>query len=338
MPPFGVIGVLLTVVFPGLGQGLAGARRPMVAWVVGSLLVTVLILLTVWLVPVLMLVRIASAVDAYYRLKRVPRGSLALAAIALVAGVIVFVGARLLVIEGFKIPSSSMYPTLIIGDHIMVDKLSTRWHPAERGEVILFTQPCSGNTFIKRVVARGGDTVEVRCGALYLNGTRVPTKLVSPRTQYKDYDESSRRWYTRQQSRYRETIGGYTFDTFADVDRAAREERGEPSPHGDFPSRDRPFVPSCASGDFYDAGAPKDTPPAGTFVETKPEASAAACEPQLHYVVPPGTLFMMGDNRNNANDSRFWGVVRESHVIGRVIGIWASNGEEGGWGRFGALE
>lgn len=337
MPPFGVLGVLLTFVFPGLGQGFAGERRRMAAWVVGAFLVTVLILFTVWLIPVMLLVRLASAIDAYYRLLRCKRGNVTLAAIALFAGAVAL-GAARLVVEGYKIPSSSMYPTLIIGDHIMVDKLSPHWHPAERGEVILFTQPCSGQTFIKRVVAKGGDTVEVRCGALYVNGTRMPATLVSARTTYKDHDESNGRWYTREQSRYRETIGDRTFDTFADLDRAAREERGEPSPHGDFPSRDKPFVPSCANGDFFDAGSPKDTPPAGTFVETKPAQSATACEPQLHYVVPAGTLFMMGDNRNNANDSRFWGVVRESAVIGRVVGIWMSDGEEGGWGRFGALE
>ena len=46
------------------------------------------------------------------------------------------------------------------------------------------------------------------------------------------------------------------------------------------------------------------------------------CAPQLHYVVPYTTSFVMGDNRSNSNDSRYWGSVPEDHVVGRAIGIW----------------
>jgi signal peptidase I len=45
----------------------------------------------------------------------------------------------------------------------------------------------------------------------------------------------------------------------------------------------------------------------------------------LHYVVPPGHVFMLGDNRNNSNDSRFWGAVPERDIKGRVVGIWLAN-------------
>ncbi|CAJ2667710.1 unnamed protein product [Trifolium pratense] len=74
------------------------------------------------------------------------------------------------------IPSSSMYPTLRVGDRIIVEKASYYiWNPAIH-DIVTFrdpTQHCEDNTnviFIKRVVAKEGDTVEVHHGGLYVNG------------------------------------------------------------------------------------------------------------------------------------------------------------------------
>jgi len=329
------LGVLLSLVFPGLGQGLAGKRRRMLAWAVGSTVPALAIAISVWFVPVMLLARLASAIDAYLCLQRSTDRRYVDAAAAFLLDVVLLVCVRLFAVEGFNIPSSSMYPTLFIGDHIFVDKVSLAWHAPERGEVVVFTQPCLQRTFVKRVIARGGDTVEVRCSQVYVNGTPATSTLVSPKATFQDRDEASGRWYPRETSRYREHLGGRTYDTFHDV---GRPEGDAAAARGDFPSRERMFAPSCAKGGaFFDS---KDTPPAqpvGRIVETKPEA-AAPCEPQAHFEVPPGTLFMMGDNRNNANDSRYWGVVREDAVIGRVTGIWMSDGLEGDWSRFGAIE
>jgi signal peptidase I len=54
--------------------------------------------------------------------------------------------------------------------------------------------------------------------------------------------------------------------------------------------------------------------------------------------VPKGSVFVMGDNRNNANDSRYWGAVPLDHVIGRAIGIYLSDGPQSTWSRFGAVD
>ena len=94
---------------------------------------------------------------------------------------------RAFVVQAFKIPSGSMLPTLQIGDHILVlkfiygvrmpftNKVLIPVGEPERGDVIVFIYPVDPTKdFIKRVVAVGGDTVEVRNKVLYVNGQRAP--------------------------------------------------------------------------------------------------------------------------------------------------------------------
>src|SRR4051812_27640643 len=107
------------------------------------------------------------------------------------AAVLIALALRAFVIEAFKIPSSSMYPTLEIGDHIFVNKFiygiripwtSTKLfeiRTPKRGEVIVFIQPCEPDRdYIKRVVATEGQSVEVRCNVVYVDGEAVENELV----------------------------------------------------------------------------------------------------------------------------------------------------------------
>ena len=101
------------------------------------------------------------------------------------AGLVVFVGARVLararVVEAFKIPAGSMIPTLLVGDHIFVDKLVYRGRGPRRGEVMVFAFPENPRQdFIKRVIALPGDRLEVRDDQLVLNGAGVPRCAVGP--------------------------------------------------------------------------------------------------------------------------------------------------------------
>ena len=255
------------------------------------------------------------------------------------AAVLIALALRAFVIEAFKIPSSSMYPTLEIGDHIFVNKFIygvripwTRTKLFElrgphRGEVIVFMYPCNPDRdYIKRVVALAGDTVEVRCNILYVNGVAVPSRLVEADGKYEDYDEQSTNpvWYWRPISRYEETVNGQTYDTYHDVDRPARDEklaRGtlqNGDANKDFPQQGK-SPPNCSGQP--DAANPQDQV-LGKIDVTNEQANA--CEQQMRYVVPPGHVFVMGDNRANSNDSRFWGSVPLDNIKGKALFIWLS--------------
>jgi len=100
-------------------------------------------------------------------------------AVALLLAVLI----RSFVVQAFKIPSGSMIPTLLVGDHILVNKfvygvrvpvLGTEILPVgqpRRGDVVVFVYPQDeAKDFIKRVVGVEGDTIEVRDKRLYVNG------------------------------------------------------------------------------------------------------------------------------------------------------------------------
>ncbi len=78
---------------------------------------------------------------------------------------------RTFIVEAFKIPSGSMIPTLLVGDHLLVNKFIYRFADPKRGDVIVFKYPDNpSRNFIKRIVGVGGDTIEVRDKVVYVNG------------------------------------------------------------------------------------------------------------------------------------------------------------------------
>jgi len=310
-----------TLAFPGAGQGAAGRRGLMLAWAIPGAVALVAFTWSVWALPVALAIRVASAVDAVVRLRgRARRGEETEDKNQPLVASLVGVGGFLwfqLFTERFRIPASSMLPAIALDDQVYVDKLTIRWQPPRRGEVIVFPHPCQPATsYIKRVIAVGGDTVEVRCGQVYVNGAAVPTKLVDAACSYHHRIDAEH--FSLPCSRYQESLGGHTYDTFHDPERPARDRAADRTGDDkDFPSLDR-LLRGCGNPYGGDAG-PAPRQPVGALVETK--VGAAACEPQLHYVVPAGTLFTMGDNRASSNDSRYWGVVPVDSVIGRAIGI-----------------
>ena len=91
--------------------------------------------------------------------------------ISLVSFALVFGFVRPFVAEAFRIPSTSMVPTLLVGDRVLVNESVYRFAEPERGDVVVFESVESGGHLIKRVVGLPGDEVALRKkGELYLNG------------------------------------------------------------------------------------------------------------------------------------------------------------------------
>jgi signal peptidase I len=206
---------------------------------------------------------------------------------------------RSFLVEPFKIPSSSMVPTLLVGDFILVNKFTygirlpvinkklVELNNPHRGDVMVFRYPEDPSLdYIKRVVGEPGDRIEYRNKRLTINGQQVPVRQID------DYLSKERMQFSR---RYVEALGG--------VDHEILLEDDAPAMGG--PGRAFPFADNCN----YNGGG-------------------------LTCTVPPGHYFMMGDNRDNSSDSRVWGFVPDENIVGRAFFIWLNLNELGRFGSF----
>ena len=95
--------------------------------------------------------------------------------VTLVLAMVIFFGLQA-IIDSRIIPSSSMEPTLQIGQRLIISKVTYTFHEPERGDVIVFHpphRPKDATPFIKRIVALPGETVEVKNGKVHINGTEL---------------------------------------------------------------------------------------------------------------------------------------------------------------------
>jgi signal peptidase I len=184
---------------------------------------------------------------------------------------------RTFVFQPFKIPSGSMIPTLLVGDHLLVskfiygtkipftDKIVLPVEQIRRGDVIVFTYPNTEHDpsknniyYIKRVIGVPGDSIDLDGRQLVINGQKVPLEYTGTYTderngeQFDEYDE----------------------DLFGEVHRV-----------------------------IYRKG--RDSTNKGSFIPVN--------------AVPEGYVFVMGDNRDNSQDSRFWGFVPVGNIAGKAF-------------------
>jgi signal peptidase I len=197
---------------------------------------------------------------------------------------------RSFVAEPFKIPSSSMRPTLEVGDFILVNKFAygirlpiiekkiIATNEPQHGDVIVFRYPVNpSQDFIKRVIGLPGDQVVYMDKKLTVNGKALPQ--VADGTY--GYLEGLTYVMTERRT---ERSGGRDYDI-------AMNPGAQPV----YPLNVRSF-PGKENCVYNDQGF--------------------SCK------VPPGNYFMMGDNRDNSDDSRYWGFVPDDHIRGKAFFIW----------------
>ncbi len=194
--------------------------------------------------------------------------------------------------QNFVIPSGSMEKTLLVGDHLIVDRITlappAQWMPLERyraprrGDIVVFIKPVAepqldadGNPqyffLVKRLIGAPGDHIHLRDGIVYINGVAQP----------KPRDGSD--------------------DPGLAMDRVFLDE---------FPSIPPADAPSGAATESWAVDEP------GHVVNGD-------------LVVPPGMYFMMGDNRHNSLDSRYWGFVPRQNIVGRpLFNYWSFKSSE----------
>ena len=194
--------------------------------------------------------------------------------------------------QNYVIPSGSMENTLLVGDHLVVDRITLippaswmpliRYREPRRGDVVVFFKPVyqpgidqtdadgtpQYTQLVKRLIGVPGDHIHLRNGIVIVDGVAQPVGFAQPTTTD-------------------------NFNEFLD----------------DFPA----------------------VPPAGVPGATE---SWAVNFPSYiqggDLVVPPGMYFMMGDNRHNSLDSRYWGFVPRANIIGRpLFNYWSFEAADG---------
>ena len=195
---------------------------------------------------------------------------------------------RSFLFEPFKIPSSSMVPTLLVGDLILVNKFTygirlpvlnkkvIEVNNPQRGDVMVFKYPMdTTQDYIKRVIGVPGDKITYENKRLTVNGKPVEY------TAMDDYLDDEHLVYNKQ---FTENLTGVSH-------RILNNEQAPTLNRADV----KLFPHSEACNYSYEG---------------------------FTCVVPEGNYFMMGDNRDNSADSRYWGFVPDKNIVGKAIFVW----------------
>jgi signal peptidase I len=225
---------------------------------------------------------------------------------------------RAFVFEPFRIPSDSMMPTLVDGDFIVVNKFAYGLRlpvinrkfvgigEPQRGDVVVFRYPPNPSVnYNKRLVGLPGDRVQVKDDKLIVNGQPVAATDLG---LYDDGCYEGMHLAAEQLGKHRHQI------MFC------------PTP-GDIGAEP---LPTCTR-----------TPPTSyvCVAQQVPGVTDRGDTPSV-IVVPPASYLMIGDNRDNSADSRYWGFVPEANLVGKATWIWFNwdLSRKGGpvWSRIGA--
>ncbi|MCO5412953.1 MULTISPECIES: signal peptidase I [Ralstonia] len=199
---------------------------------------------------------------------------------------------RSFVIEPFKIPSGSMIPTLQIGDFILVNKYTYGIRlPIVNKKIVELNQPQRGDVMVFRYPKDESMDYIKRVIGVPGDVVKYDNKRLTVNGQPATYAPQSDYLDGERltySKQYQETLGNVTHNILNDADRPAYVSGPD-----DFPFRE-----NC------------------TYNQT-----GFTCK------VPAGHYFMMGDNRDNSADSRYWGFVPDKNIVGKAFFIWMNLGD-----------
>ncbi len=201
--------------------------------------------------------------------------------------------------QNFEIPSPSMLNTLLVGDHVLVDRTTlgpaTKWapfvhyRPVERGDIIVFMKPHTevpDMILVKRAIGIPGDRIHLRKGVVYLNGAAQTEPYAIQPTDA--------------------NLISYRDDFPSDLVGLKRSATDDLAARGDCQDRE------CVESEVID----------NRMMDWADELPKYIQGDDL--VVPPGMVFAMGDNRTNSLDGRFWGFVPQQNILGRPLFVYWS--------------
>lgn len=219
---------------------------------------------------------------------------------ALIGAVLLAVLIRGFVFEPFKIPSESMVPTLLVGDHIFVARYQyglrvpftklwlTEFDGPKRGDVVVFSFPEDESVdFIKRVVGVPGDRIAMHGGVLTVNGEPVRERFfepLKPKASNKCVMELA------------------------------------PSSRSIFPDDLLEFPYYLKYRKFQQALERLPGGPVHMIQHSRENPNNI----EFEITVPERSYFVMGDNRDQSHDSRMWGMVPRENLKGKAVYIWLS--------------
>ncbi|ACL30071.1 signal peptidase I [Buchnera aphidicola str. APS (Acyrthosiphon pisum)] len=219
---------------------------------------------------------------------------------------------RSFIYEPFQIPSGSMMPTLLVGDFILVEKFSygikepithkilIRTKKPNRGDIAVFQHPTDHNiNYIKRIIGLPGDKIRYDLHDKHIHictnysDQRGCEKKISINYSQSRSSNFIQKIYFSNKNNIKEDKNIYNSLYFDIV-----EEIIEDVKHSILLLN--------------------------SIKNTKENYFQQKNMPKLTWIVPKGEYFMMGDNRDNSLDSRYWGFVPEKNLVGKAIKIWMS--------------
>jgi len=109
---------------------------------------------------------------------------------SIVIALVVALFIRAFIVEAFKIPSGSMRPTLEIKDRIFVNKIIYRFDDIKAGDIVVFRYPKNPKRyFVKRLIAKGGDKVQIKDGNIIVNGELLKEPDIFKNNYYYNADK-----------------------------------------------------------------------------------------------------------------------------------------------------